>query len=435
LKTFPIKVPEWKEAAGMVKKWLAEFDRDRLLQDSVLLMAASLLAGASNFVFQAVMGRILSTEEFGIMWSLLSAALLFSVPALAVQMTIARFAAGELGAATDWLFRRGIRRITLGGLPCAMALMVLAPVLADFFQIPSAWPVRFCVLYMLLSLYLPVLYGIAQGRQFFLLCALAMIGGAGLRLLAGAGLAAGFPNASAALAASVISTGLMIGLFVVGLRREIGNRRGHEEPCRRAMIYRYFHCALLGTGLIAVMMNADLLLVKRLFDPATAGLYSRAGTVARLVCYITGPLLVCVFPKAVREHREGSTDQPLFMRALGLSLLLTLGAAAFCSLFPRIPGRLLFGTVTDELASLIRFAVWMFAPVPLLTVLVQFVMARQQFRLLRQLWFGPVAWLAAVVLWHPSVYHVLALLGAAALIQLVWLARALRAERSVPFGQ
>jgi O-antigen/teichoic acid export membrane protein len=159
-------------------------------------------------------------------------------------------------------------------------------------------------------------------------------------------------------------------------------------------------------------MNADLLLVKRFFNADAAGQYAQAGAVARLVCYITGPVLIAIFPKVAAGQRLAE-QRRLFFHGFGLSLLVVGAAVAGCLLLPQLPAWLLFKTRDPELLHLIRLVVLAFGPLPLFMVVVNYLMARKQFLFLRSCVPVLVIWITTAILWHPSVTAVIAELGCA----------------------
>jgi len=404
------------------------FDKGRLLQDSSVLFAGALIAGAGNFIFQALMGRLLSTAEFGVMWTMLGSLMILTVPALAIQNTLAYTisAEGFQEEETVTLFRRSIRKLNRIALPLLAVGVVCSPLIAGFFKIPTAWPVIFCVLCLLFNFYYPVLSGIAQGRQHFILLTVAAVIGVAIRLAGSAGLVTMFHNASAALAGTALACGGTALVVAIALRRVLFCSPDLRPNLNRKKLYDYFWPVFFSIGVLNLAMNADILLVKRFFDADVAGRYAQAGTVARLVCYITGPILTAIFPKVaggqcLMERRQ------LFFHGFGLSLLVVGATVAGCLLLPQLPALLLFRTQDPELLKLIRLVVLAFGPLPLFMVVIHYLMARKQFLFLRGCVPVMVVWVSVAVLWHPTLTAIIVELGCAALLLLtigllaVWL--------------
>lgn len=399
--------------------WLGRFDKDRLLQDSFVLFIGALVAGAGNFIFQAVMGRMLSPAEFGVMWTMLGSLMILTVPSLAIQNTLAYTvaSAGHPEEGTVALFRRSIRKLNRFALPLLALGICCSPIIARFFKIPTAWPVVFCAVCLLFNLYFPVLNGIAQGRQHFVLLTVASVVGVVVRLGSGIGLASVFHNASAALAGTALGCGVTALVIAIALRRVLFRCQKGTSELDRKKLYAYFWPVFCSVGVLNLAMNADMLLVKRFFSEDTAGQYAQAGAVARLVCYITGPVLMAIFPKVVAGQCPADRKR-LFFHGFGLSLLVVGAAVAGCLFLPQVPAVLLFKSRDPELLRLIRLVVLAFGPLPLFMVTVNYLMARKQFLFLRGCVPVLGLWFAAAILWHPDVTTVIVELGCAALLLL-----------------
>lgn len=401
-------------------RWFRRLDKDRLLQDSFVLFAGALVAGAGNFIFQALMGRMLSAAEFGVMWTMLGSLMILTVPSLAIQNTLAYTIASTDHSETGTivLFRRSIRKLNRVALPLLALGIICSPIIAGFFKIPTVWPVVFCAICLLFNLYFPVLSGIAQGRQHFALLTTASIVGVIVRLGSGIGLVAVFHNASAALAGTALACSGTALVIVIALRRVLFRKPESLPEINRKKLYEYFWPVFFGVGVLNLAMNADLLIVKRFFNENTAGQYAQAGAVARLICYITGPVLIAIFPK-VAGGQCPVERRRLFFHGFGLSLLVVGAAVVGCLLLPQLPALLLFKTRDPELLHLIRLVVLAFGPLPLFMVVVNYLMARKQFSFLRGCMPVMMIWMVTAALWHPSVTIVIAELGCAGTLLLV----------------
>ncbi|MFA7256067.1 MAG: oligosaccharide flippase family protein [Kiritimatiellales bacterium] len=338
---------------------------------------------------------------------------------MAIQNTLAYTIAsvGHPEAGTVALFRRSIRKLNRVALPLLALGLICSPLIASFFKIPTVWPVVFCAVCLLFNLYYPVLSGIAQGRQHFVLLTAASVAGVIIRLVSGVGLVAVFHSASAALAGTALACGGTALAIVIALRRVLFCPPDVSSELNRKKLYEYFWPVFFSVGVLNLAMNADLLLVKRFFDADVAGQYARAGAVARLICYITGPVLIAIFPK-VAAGQCPVARRRIFFHGFGLSLLVVGAAVSGCLLLPQFPALLLFKTREPELLHLIRLVVLAFGPLPLLMVVVHYLMARKQFLFLRGCVPVMMIWIATAALWHPTVTVIIAELGCAGILLL-----------------
>lgn len=162
--------------------------------------------------------------------------------------------------------------------------------------------------------------------------------------------------------------------------------------------------------------NLDLIVVKMAFTPDEAGMYSQASAIARMISYISGPVVAAMAPKIVSLSSRRSSVAHTFGRALGLCVLITVGAAGFCWLFPALPLRVLAPGGIPTLFPLVRIFVWAFAPMPVLIMLINFLMARRSFRFLFVLAPLCAVYALTIGLWHPGQFQVVVALGCAGVL-------------------
>jgi O-antigen/teichoic acid export membrane protein len=239
----------------------------------------------------------------------------------------------------------------------------------------------------------------------------------GTRLLVGAGLVVIGWGATGGLLGGLVSTvlGLAIALGMTGRMHGIGfgaRRQGVDS----SEVYVYFWPVLISCAVIAVMMNADVMIVKKFFAGEQAGVYSKASLIARMIAYVSGPIVVAMAPKVAGQVAGAAFAARTFLRAVALCVLVTVCASGVCWLFPSLPLRILADSDDAALYPLVRLFVWAFAPMPVLFMLINFLMARTSFRFL--LVVAPLSLAYVVSLWlrHPSYEAIVTTLGFAGLL-------------------
>jgi len=137
------------------------------------------------------------------------------------------------------------------------------------------------------------------------------------------------------------------------------------------------------------MLSADMIVVRSLFPPKETGFYAAAAIIGRALVLFTVPLAAVMFPKVVRSAALAERTD-VMAQALGATALLGAGAALFCTLFPSVPLRLVYGPSYLVITPLVPWFAWCMLPLTLANVILNNLLAREKFRI--------VPWLVIVTL-------------------------------------
>jgi len=385
-----------------------------------------------------VMGRTLSAEQYGVLASMLGIVLVLSTPMDAVRTAMAHYAArlqaanraGEIrGLLTRWV---GV--MTAAAVPVLLVSTVFCGPLAGFFRIPSRVPVILTGLIVAGSFYAPVFIGALQGVQAFGWMAVAQYSWSVVRLLAGgllvwkiAPLAQwGLASQLAGVASSIVAGG-------VGLRT-VPRREPADVGAAVTGVFHYFGFSLLILGGFAVLMNADIIMVKRLFSPMEAGLFARAATIGRSVVFVSVPIAMAMFPKVTSAGEVAAGTRGTLARAFLFAVLIVGLAVGVVSFWPALPLRILFGVAEPEasMVRLVRTMTWAMSPLGLVYLAVHFELAQHRFRSVITMMACAAGYVLAVVFRHENVQQVVQALAACSWLAVLWLIAGMPWRRSEP---
>ena len=402
---------------------MGEREQDHLLRHSALLLAATQVANVSNLLFQVVMGRALAPEQYGVLAAMLGVALMLGTPMDALRTVVAHFSArlaadGRSGEVRG-LLGRWFAGLTLLAAPVAVAALLFNGELSAFFQLGAQrWPIPLTGAILAGSFYLPLFSGALQGVQAFGWMAVAQHSWGVVRLAVAAALVLGVaPRAEFGLLGQVAGVAASAALGWLGLRAVLGeNRRTPSEAKAAPGMMRYFGFSLLALGGFAVLMNADIVMVKRYFDPVEAGLFARAGTIGRAVVFISMPVALAMFPKVTSVGDVRSGSRLVLAKALGLAALIILAAVSLVALWPRLPLLVLFRDAAPdaEMIRLVRWVTWAMSPLGLVYLLIHFELAQHRFGQAMALAGCALLYVAMVAFRHDTVRQVVAALALAA---------------------
>jgi len=145
--------------------------KSRFFQLGSVVLLGSFLVNILNYVFNLVMGRMLSPAEFGEVASLMGLAMIVGVPSASLTRLMAKYSAdfkekNKFNLIAN-LFRLVEKRSFQLGLLVIIIFLLLIPLLVWFLQI-DLWPLVVFSLILPLSLLLAVNQGLLQGLQKFI---------------------------------------------------------------------------------------------------------------------------------------------------------------------------------------------------------------------------------------------------------------------------
>jgi O-antigen/teichoic acid export membrane protein len=219
-------------------------------------------------------------------------------------------------------------------------LICAAVVLVFQQQILQRWGVSslslwITLLVVLLSLWLPILWGLLQGQQNFFWLGWSMISNGVGRLT------------FAALAVLVLlhanATGMMSGVFL-GMTAASLMAAWHSrsiwllEPAAFDWrgITRQVLPLFLGFLGFQLLFTADTLFVKSYFSPADTDCYVGAGTLSRALLWLVLPLASVMFPRIVHSAAKTEKTNLMSVVLVGTAVLAIVGAVCLSILGPLV---------------------------------------------------------------------------------------------------
>lgn len=397
--------------------------QDGLLRHSMLLLMATQIGNVCNFLFQMLMMRRLSAVEYGILASMLSLILITATPLEALRTAVAHQIALlcrlNQGYAIRHMLKHWARILGFAaGVILLLGLAASYPV-ARFFHLPNALPVIMTVFILAGSLYMPYFAGGLQGVQSFTWMAAHGQMWAAVRYLAAWLLFLVFHHtAVTGLAAHGI--GVLASLAFGACAFYFILKPVPSSNAYRFSGGRYFLMSLFVLTGFAILMNADVALVKRFFSPEEAGVFAKAATISRSIIFLPVPIAVAMFPKVVSSGLSTLTDRGILLRAVLFTTTLIVVSATLCTVAADLLWRVFTGEYPDtETRFLLRWIFWAMAPLGLTFLLMNFEIAQRRFRAPAMLVLLAIVYVAGVALWHDTLAQVLTVLTCVSLASLL----------------
>lgn len=262
----------------------------------------------------------------------------------------------------------------------ALALFVARQPLGQALQISHPATLAMAFATALCALLLPLAAGTLQGRQQFAPFGGVVLSNGLTRLLVVAVLFEWLRWRTAPAGMSAVLLGYAAAVAIAWWTARFTFTTSNQTRTDWKPWLRRFVPLSLGAGAGIFLMSVDMIFVKRHFGEIQAGLYGAASTFGRVVPMLLGPIIAVMFPKIVRAAATGTRT-----RALEWTLAVTaIGGALIAgglTLWPELPLRLArFKPEYMEIAPLIPQLAWAMVPLVLGGVLVNYLLARDDHR-------------------------------------------------------
>jgi O-antigen/teichoic acid export membrane protein len=373
------------------------------------------IAGANlgNYLFHFISARWLGPSSYGDVASLVAVIGLISLPLVGVQVAVARYVAGfaEAGAqsSVSLFFSKGLQLALVLGVVVTAVFIALSIPLRNFLGIESLSAVVLTALVAAPSLASPVVWGLAQGLQRFVLFSAAVAIGPALRpVLAVILLAAGF-GVAGAMGATLIAAVVATAVPLVVLRHRItwGTRQPSPVPARE--VARYLVPAMVGVLSITSLTTVDVIVAKAALSDHDAGLYGSASLIGRVILYLPAAIVLVLLPKVAAREAAGRESRDVLAKSLVVTFGFCVAATLTYAVAPKVLVFLAFGSSFEEAAGLL----WMFALAmsgfAVLNVLLAYHLGRGANRLSFLLLVGALAQIMLFIVFHGSPEQLLAI--------------------------
>lgn len=290
---------------------------EQIVAHNLIVGGGTIIAGLLGVAFQSLFSHRLQPADYGSVFVVVSLITLIGLPASAFTLVMARETSRDRAsgqrAASAALLRNGNRTLILAGVGLAIVLAILSPFLAQFLVIPvnlllaAAAGVPF-------TLTLPLLLGEFQGEQRFFALSVLSVGLAGLKLVGALALGAVWGPVGVIAGISLAGgAGYLVALFMLSSKLSIRTRPSWFRPAAS-----YLAVVVPSTLALAVLLSADVLLVKHYFPTRLAGEYAAVAALGRAIFWGASAIATVLFPKVVFRGAQGKGGSNL----VGISLLL-----------------------------------------------------------------------------------------------------------------
>ncbi|MEM4640993.1 MAG: oligosaccharide flippase family protein [Candidatus Pacearchaeota archaeon] len=334
--------------------------KTKLIENILTLWGFNVISGVASALFYILMAYMLSVEQYGLFYSLVSLSYLFTIPQETIRTIISRVCAklGEEKAKIKYVFSKYLKRMFFLGIAAFLIFLLAIPYLKALFK-TSFLPLLLTGISLIFVFILPVIWGILQGtfrfKELGINNALEMI----LKLSFAIALVLILPSRLKVIGALIAIPASIFFTFLIGLFPIKDILKARKEKFYEKGGFRYALASLALFTLIGIMCVADVIIARYFFDEKTAGLYAGLSMIGTALFFIAMNAKRVMLPTIVKEKRK-NPKKILAKTALTIGSMF-FGFFMLSLIFPKNITLTFLGTKYLEVASLLKYVVLAYA--------------------------------------------------------------------------
>ena len=323
--------------------------------DTFIVTFALFLIGFISYLLQFILGRLLSVESFGDFNGLLSFVTILSLLAGVIGMALVKIFSELYSDKSYGLLRNTFKKLMIisivAGISISLAIIIFSENISKALNIVSSEVIIYFSLSFFLS-FVTLFFGtLLQGINKFIYFSIYLIQGSLSRLIVTV-LLVYFVSRSSSMVFLGFFISHVISLFVgiyLYKKSKIKSYKGNQEYIKGSSTKQFKKIIIDGipiaiiTGVMTMITNNDLMLVKNLFSPYNAGIYAGVVTLGKVILFGSGSVATVMYPRVISVRKSGRDVLKLVHQFMTIQVLLISLPLAFYSLFPRFIAGLLFG--------------------------------------------------------------------------------------------
>lgn len=322
------------------------------------------LAAVGSYLFYFIMARMLSVEDYGLLYSLIALTYLFTVPHETIRTVITKYTAQfwterKKGKIKGLMFK-AIKNIFMISIIALIIFILLLPIWIKIWH-TDVWTMSIISLSLLVTFILPVIWGILQGTNRFSHLGLNNSIETLAKLAIGIFLVAMGFGVTGAIIAIPLSTAVAFFVGFLSLRDIL---RAKKEPFKaKKHIIKYSVAALIIFIFLIGLYSVDIILARHLFSPLIAGLYSAVSVVGKIVFFASTAITRVMFSEVVEKYGKKKTEKSreksrkVLFKSLGFLAILVGGCLFLAFLFPEPIINLIVGDKYVAATSQLKYMV------------------------------------------------------------------------------
>lgn len=314
------------------------FLKHPLALSSFLVFGSTLLGNIFAYLFNLFAARLLGPSDYGVLAAVIALIGVSGVFSMALSVTVTKFVSSHKGKNESQKVSDLVINLTkvffILGLLVLLFVVLFNSRLATFFNIPYKTSLIFVGIMIFVSNLLTINTAALTGLQKFSAFAFLSFGQTFLKFVLGLGLILAGLRVDGAVLAITLTAVLTYFLTFWPLKNILTfNLKKPELPWRSLM--KYSLPAIFSMWGITSLASTDVVLVKKFFDPHSAGIYSFVSLIGRVIFFASGSVTSVMFPLVSERQAGGRKYKHLLYYSLLLIFIVSMFINAFYFLFPK----------------------------------------------------------------------------------------------------
>ena len=407
-----------QQAALPLHHRVVQLFHGKLARASIWLFVGGIAGGLLGYVFQILMGRMLSTQEYGLFSAMIALSTVLSAPLSTLMMVVSRKISEyrtrqDSGSITHLYYSINIRTAIVAALMLGVYLFFV-PQIQFYLKVPSITPVYLLGALLFLAFLPAINSAFLQGLQRFIWLSASGSFIVLFKIIFSAALVWLGYGVAGALGGTILA--VIAGWLITygALHQPLAEGRGLPFQTEHLSIKPALP-VLAANVSFATMTQLDIVLVNYYFPAHEAGLYAAASILGKAVMYLPGGIAMALFPMVAENHARSQGSAHLLLQALGLTTLLSGAGAVFYFLFGEGIVAFLYGEHYRGAGEVLKFYGFAILPMALVLVVEHFLIAKGRVLFAYLFLFTAPLQLIAVYFFHDSLQMVVAVMGVSGL--------------------
>ncbi len=406
---------------------LQSLRRSDFLRHNFIFFVGSTAVGVLNYLYYPVMSRVLHPAAFGEVQALISLFLQITIFLTVLSLVTINIVANyQSETQRDAVVLEFEHLALLVSIVLLLITVACQNVLKRFLQFDATWPFILLMLAVVASVPMTFRGAFLRGKQRFGLASAVNIISAGSKIVFSAALVV-LGGSTAGAIGGLVAAQIAACLAALGWARKDGLRRPTGQGIIRLPNMKllrpelpYGMLVLVGSLFVTVQYSIDIVVVKHLFDPHTAGLYAGVASVARIIFFLTASISLVLMPLVKMGAAPGENER-LLKKSLGLVLAAGLPVLALFVLAPKPIVTLLMGHAYGSVAYLLPTLSGAIFAVSIINLLVAYHLALRHFAMVPSIIIGAAITYGLVAVHHSTLRAVVTslLIGSIAMLSIL----------------
>jgi len=280
-----------------------------LIAGSVVVMAGSFLVNILSYLFQLLMGRLLSVSDYGILVSLFSLAAILNVPAIILNTSIVKIVselkANNLYEAVSGLFLWLVKTLSFVSVFIIFLSFVLNRQILHFLNFNNPLAFMIFMLFVVVSLVLTIPLSFLQGLQNFTKFSVSNIMMALNKFFLGIGITLLTYEITGTFLGMFIGALISFVIVCLFLRKDLRLTTGAEISKWLKKLLMFALPSSLTLLSLTALFNVDVVLVKHFFSEEISGVYSSMVIIGRIMFFGASSISLVLFPLSSENYAKG----------------------------------------------------------------------------------------------------------------------------------